>query len=118
MRPELDAFWMPFTANRQFKKAPRLLAKASGMHYTDGVVVDVTAQLENSFLLSLPPMRFVTTRGQFGPIVVARYLVPEFAPPGQYKLTIENVFHVNPIRDWVYVVETEIFTVLPEHPDG
>jgi beta-alanine--pyruvate transaminase len=29
----LDAYWMPFTANRQFKKAPRLLAKASGMHY-------------------------------------------------------------------------------------
>jgi beta-alanine--pyruvate transaminase len=29
----LEAYWMPFTANRQFKKAPRLLAKASGMHY-------------------------------------------------------------------------------------
>jgi beta-alanine--pyruvate transaminase len=29
----MDAHWMPFTANRQFKKAPRLLAKASGMHY-------------------------------------------------------------------------------------
>jgi beta-alanine--pyruvate transaminase len=27
------AFWMPFTANRQFKKAPRLLARAEGMHY-------------------------------------------------------------------------------------
>ena len=24
---------MPFTSNRQFKKAPRMLAKASGMHY-------------------------------------------------------------------------------------
>jgi beta-alanine--pyruvate transaminase len=30
---KMDAFWMPFTANRQFKKAPRLLAKSSGMHY-------------------------------------------------------------------------------------
>ncbi len=30
---ELDAFWMPFTANRQFKSAPRLLARAEGMHY-------------------------------------------------------------------------------------
>jgi beta-alanine--pyruvate transaminase len=29
----LDAYWMPFTANRQFKKAPRLLAKACGMHF-------------------------------------------------------------------------------------
>ena len=30
---ELEAFWMPFTANRQFKSKPRLLSKASGMHY-------------------------------------------------------------------------------------
>jgi beta-alanine--pyruvate transaminase len=30
----LDAFWMPFTANRQFKATPRLLASAEGMHYT------------------------------------------------------------------------------------
>ena len=28
----MDAYWMPFTANRQFKKAPRLLAKAKDMH--------------------------------------------------------------------------------------
>ncbi|MDP1648471.1 MAG: aspartate aminotransferase family protein [Rubrivivax sp.] len=31
----MDAYWMPFTANRQFKKAPRLLARAAGMHYWD-----------------------------------------------------------------------------------
>src|ERR1700690_2173167 len=31
--PELDAFWMPFTANRQFKANPRLLARAEGMRY-------------------------------------------------------------------------------------
>jgi beta-alanine--pyruvate transaminase len=30
---ELDAFWMPFTANRQFKSGPRLLARAEGVHY-------------------------------------------------------------------------------------
>jgi beta-alanine--pyruvate transaminase len=33
--PELDAFWMPFTANRQFKANPRLLARAEGMYYWD-----------------------------------------------------------------------------------
>ncbi len=32
--PDLDALWMPFTANRQYKAAPRLLASASGMYYT------------------------------------------------------------------------------------
>lgn len=29
----LEAFWMPFTANRQFKSAPRLLVGAKGMYY-------------------------------------------------------------------------------------
>ncbi len=29
----LDAYWMPFTANRQFKQAPRMLARAEGMHF-------------------------------------------------------------------------------------
>ncbi len=33
-RAHLDAYWMPFTANRQFKRAPRLLASAKGMYYT------------------------------------------------------------------------------------
>jgi beta-alanine--pyruvate transaminase len=33
MPTPLDAYWMPFTANRQFKQAPRLLARSSGMHY-------------------------------------------------------------------------------------
>jgi len=32
-RPDLDAFWMPFTANRQFKAEPRLLVGAKGMYY-------------------------------------------------------------------------------------
>ncbi len=32
-RQALDAFWMPFTANRQFKANPRLLARADGMYY-------------------------------------------------------------------------------------
>ncbi|MBL0143530.1 MAG: aspartate aminotransferase family protein [Betaproteobacteria bacterium] len=30
---QLDAYWMPFTSNRQFKAAPRMVAKAEGMYY-------------------------------------------------------------------------------------
>ena len=33
MAKNLDAYWMPFTANRQFKKAPRLLARSKGMYF-------------------------------------------------------------------------------------
>jgi len=45
---DLHAFWMPFTANRQFKKSPRMFVAAEGMHYTtaDGrQVLDGTAGL-------------------------------------------------------------------------
>jgi beta-alanine--pyruvate transaminase len=31
----LDHYWMPFTANRQFKQAPRILQSAKGMYYRD-----------------------------------------------------------------------------------
>ena len=46
--PSLDEYWMPFTANRQFKAAPRMLVAAQGMHYSsdDGrTVLDGTAGL-------------------------------------------------------------------------
>ncbi len=45
---DLQAWWMPFTANRQFKAAPRLLVSAKDMHYTshDGrKILDGTAGL-------------------------------------------------------------------------
>ena len=35
MYKDLDAYWMPFTANRQFKKSPRMLSRSAGMHYWD-----------------------------------------------------------------------------------
>lgn len=45
---QLEAFWMPFTANRQFKAKPRLLVGAKEMYYTtvDGrEILDGTAGL-------------------------------------------------------------------------
>ncbi len=47
-RLDLDAFWMPFTANRQFKAEPRMLSRAEGMYYwtPDGrKVLDAAAGL-------------------------------------------------------------------------
>ncbi|RZI80681.1 MAG: aspartate aminotransferase family protein [Rubrivivax sp.] len=44
----MDAFWMPFTANRDFKQSPRMLAKAKDMHYwtPEGrQILDATAGL-------------------------------------------------------------------------
>jgi beta-alanine--pyruvate transaminase len=48
MSSDLDAFWMPFTPNRQFKAAPRLVVSAQGMRYrtADGrEVLDGTSGL-------------------------------------------------------------------------
>jgi beta-alanine--pyruvate transaminase len=46
--PSLEELWMPFTANRAFKRSPRMLVAAKDMHYTtaDGrQVLDGTAGL-------------------------------------------------------------------------
>ena len=43
-----DSFWMPFTPNRTFKAAPKLLVSAKGMHYQtdDGrAILDATSGL-------------------------------------------------------------------------
>jgi beta-alanine--pyruvate transaminase len=45
---DLEAFWIPFTPNRAFKAAPRLIARAKDMHYytPDGrALIDGTAGL-------------------------------------------------------------------------
>ncbi len=31
----LDAHWMPYTGNRQFKANPRMIVEGSGAYYTD-----------------------------------------------------------------------------------
>ena len=45
---DLDAYWMPFTANRAFKQSPRMVTRAKDMHYfsPDGrAILDGTAGL-------------------------------------------------------------------------
>ena len=45
---DLEAFWMPYTANRAYKKNPRMLARAKDMHYytPEGrAILDATAGL-------------------------------------------------------------------------
>jgi beta-alanine--pyruvate transaminase len=46
--PNLDHYWLPFTANRQFKSMPRLFKAAKGNYYTsidDRQLLDATAGL-------------------------------------------------------------------------
>jgi beta-alanine--pyruvate transaminase len=104
--PELEAFWMPFTANRQFKSNPRLLARAEGMNYwtADGrEVLDAVAglwcvnaghgrrEISAAVARQLESMEFAPTFQMGHPLAfeLANRLV-EIAPPG-----MERVFFTN-----------------------
>ena len=104
--PELDAFWMPFTANRQFKANPRLLARAKGMYYTtaDGrEVLDGVAglwcvnaghgrrEITEAVTKQLETMEFAPTFQMGHPIAfeLANRLA-EIAPPGMDRVFFTN----------------------------
>lgn len=105
-RPDLSAFWMPFTANRQYKDAPRLLVEASGMYYRtiDGdSVLDGTAglwccnlghareEITAAVSRQLATLDFAPTfqMGHPLPFRLAAAL-SEFAPPGLDRIFFTN----------------------------
>jgi beta-alanine--pyruvate transaminase len=74
----LDSFWMPFTANRQFKQAPRMLVAAKDMHFTtdDGRrVLDGTSGLWCTNAGHCRPKIVEAIRAQAGEL--------DYAPPFQ-----------------------------------
>ena len=57
---DLEAFWLPFTPNRAFKKAPRLISRSKDMHYytPEGrEILDATAALMVLQRRPQPPSR-------------------------------------------------------------
>jgi beta-alanine--pyruvate transaminase len=102
----LDAFWMPFTANRQFKASPRMLTRAEGMNYwtADGrEILDAVAglwcvnaghgrrEITEAVSRQLQTMEFAPAfqMGHPAAFELANRLV-EIAPPG-----MERVFFTN-----------------------
>src|SRR5450631_4410307 len=102
----LDAFWMPFTANRQFKANPRLLARADGMRYwtVDGrEVLDAVAglwcvnaghgrrEITEAVTQQLNTMEFAPTFQMGHPIAfeLANRLAA-IAPPGMDRVFFTN----------------------------
>jgi len=93
---DLEPFWMPFTANRQFKAAPRILVSAKDMHYTseDGrKILDSTAGLwcVNAGHCREPIVRAIRTQAE----------TLDFAPtfqmghPGAFRLA-QTIAHLAP----------------------
>jgi beta-alanine--pyruvate transaminase len=105
-RGPLDAFWMPFTANRQFKANPRLLARADGMHYwtPDGrELLDTVAglwcvnaghgrrEIAEAVARQLNTMEFAPTFQMGHPLAfeLANRLA-DLAPPGMDRIFFTN----------------------------
>jgi beta-alanine--pyruvate transaminase len=91
-RSDLEALWLPFTANRQFKSKPRLLAKASGMHYwtPDGrQILDAVAGL---WCVNAGHGRREITQAVAGQLETLDYAPPfQMAHPAAFQLANELV---------------------------
>jgi beta-alanine--pyruvate transaminase len=103
---DLDAFWMPFTANRAYKPAPRMLARAEGMYYytNDGrEVIDGTAglwcvnaghgrrEITEAIQKQAAIMDFAPTFNMGHPIAFqAAAKVAEMTPPGMDRIFFTN----------------------------
>jgi beta-alanine--pyruvate transaminase len=107
LRPNnLDAFWMPYTANRAYKATPRLLARAEGVHYytPEGrEVLDGTAglwcvnaghgrrEIAEAIKRQADEMDFAPTFQMGHPIAFeAAAVLAEFLPDG-----LERIFFTN-----------------------
>lgn len=119
----LEPFWMPFTANRQFKASPRILVSAQDMHYTteDGrKILDGTAGLwcvnaghcrpriieaiqRQAQTLDYSPLFQMGHPGEFR----AAGLIADLAPPG-----LNRVFFTNSGSE---AVDTALKIVLAYH---
>ena len=104
--PRAEHFWMPFTANRQFKASPRLLQSAEGMYYTDTdgrQVIDGTAglwccnaghgrrEITEAVSRQIATMDFAPTfqMGHPLPFELAEQLA-QIAPPGLNRVFFTN----------------------------
>ncbi len=89
-RDQLEAFWMPFTANRQFKDDPRILARAEGMYYwtdDDRRILDGVAGL---WCVNAGHSRTEITRAVSEQIETMEYAPPfQMGHPGAFQLANE-----------------------------
>lgn len=86
--------------------------QGGGFHYTHGVQVEVSSELRNGIVIPYPASSYITVAGEWRPPVNTRFVIPEFAPPGKYRLHLFATFHINPLRSITQHRITEEFEVL------
>ncbi|MFQ5434582.1 MAG: 3-keto-5-aminohexanoate cleavage protein [Anaerolineae bacterium] len=79
----LEPYWMPFTANREFKENPRLIERAEGMYYwthRGGKVIDGSAGL---FCVAAGH-----GRREIADAVAKQFMELDYSPPFQFSLVM------------------------------
>ena len=84
---QLDAHWMPFTANRQFKADPRLLVEAQGNYYRDATGRPVFDGLSGLWTCGLGHARPEIVEAVSRQVATLDYAPPfQFAHPLSFQL--------------------------------
>lgn len=65
-------------------------------HHTKGIKVDVVKQVQDGYIINYPQVSYITSGGrqQF----INSVLIPEYAQPGTYVLSVTSIWNINPIR--------------------
>lgn len=76
---ELDAYWMPFTGNRQFKDDPRVITRADGCYYYDSDGCAILDSLSGLWCAS-----FGHGRAEIAEAIAETARELDYAPPFQF----------------------------------
>jgi beta-alanine--pyruvate transaminase len=76
----LENYWLPFTSNRRFKKEPRLLVRAEGMHFWNSAGDRLLDGCSGLFCCALGH-----GRREIIDAVSSQYAQLDFSPPFQYS---------------------------------
>lgn len=101
--PDLDAHWMPFTANRQFKAAPRMMSEASGMYYRDTAGRKILDGVAGLWCVNLGHGRPEITEAVQQQIAVMDYSPPfQMGQPAAFELANRLIRHTPGDLDHVF----------------
>jgi beta-alanine--pyruvate transaminase len=105
-REELEAHWMPFTGNRQFKRDPRMIVGAQGVHFTDDAGRQILDGLSGLWCCGAGHNRPEISEAVYGQLQKLDYAPAfQFGHPGAFELAnrlkaitpdgLDYVFFVN-----------------------
>jgi hypothetical protein len=91
------------------KPGGKLEWKVDINHFTSGIKVDVVRELQDGYIINMTPTSYITSKGR--QVFTNSITVPTNAAPGEYKLSVTSVFHINPIRDITFTYYSKEFTI-------